>query len=478
MVDAALRIARHLSPLKDCEQQEPFHGDGLGMLLPVRTMRRLYRREFRELFRLAGPLAAAQAGSQLMGVVDVAVLGRYGARELAASGVGNAVFFALSVIGMGIVLGLDPLVAQAVGANDRLRARHVLWQGIWLALMVAVGLTFILAAAALAMPVIGTPELIAPARLFLLIRTAAIAPFLVFFVIRSYLQAHGITAPMLVAMLAANALNFVGDVVLVFGYGPIPSMGVSGAALATVLCTFLQLGIVVLAIRQLDAGVTVDRRFDRRTIAQAFRVGMPIGLQMGAEVGVFALVALLAGRLGTMHLAAHQVVINLASLTFTIAVGVASAGSVRVGQAIGARDAMRTRVAGHAAFAGGALVMSVGALAFAFFPRAIARVVTDQQHIIEAAVPLMLVAAVFQLSDGIQAAGAGVLRGAADTRYAFIANVIGHWFVGLPVALYLGFTARMGVVGLWWGLCVGLTVVAILLFARFERLSRDVIAPV
>jgi len=438
----------------------------------------LYQREFRELFRLAGPLAAAQAGSQLMGLVDVAVLGRYGARELAASGVGNAVFFAFCVIGMGVVLGLDPLVAQAVGAGDRVRARHVLWQGIWLSLIVSGVLTVVLVAAAFALPVIGTPELIAPARLFLLIRTAAMAPILVFCAVRSYLQAYGVTQPMLVAMIGANILNFLGDIVFVFGYGPIPSMGVAGAALATFLCTFLQLGIVLLAIPQIKVGEHVDRRFDRRAVAQAFQIGIPIGFQMGAEVGVFALVALLAGRLGTLHLAAHQVVISLASFTFCIAVGVASAGSVRVGQAIGARDAQRTRVAGQVAFAGGALVMGVGAIAFALFPGPIARLVTDQQHIIEAAIPLMIVAAVFQLSDGIQAAGAGVLRGAADTRYAFIANVIGHWCIGLPVALYLGFTARMGVVGLWWGLCVGLTAVAILLFARFERMSRNLIEPV
>src|SRR6266852_4468730 len=132
----------------------------------------VFRREIRELFRLARPLAAAQAGTQLMGLVDVAVLGRYGARELAASGIGTAVFFAISVVGMGIILGIDPLVSQAVGAGDRLRARCVLWQGVWLSLIVSAVLTVVLIGAAIALPIIGTPELIAPARTFLLIRTA------------------------------------------------------------------------------------------------------------------------------------------------------------------------------------------------------------------------------------------------------------------------------------------------------------------
>jgi MATE family multidrug resistance protein len=198
---------------------------------------------------------------------------------------------------------------------------------------------------------------------------------------------------------------------------------------------------------------------------------------MGAEVGIFALVALLAGRLGTLHLASHQLVIGLASFTFTVALGIAAAGTVRVGTAIGARNAIATRQAGRAAFIGGGAFMTLSALAFALAPRTMARLVTDQENVIVAAIPLMMVAAVFQISDGIQAVGAGVLRGAGDTKYTFYANIFGHWVIGLPLALLLGFRYEMGIVGLWWGLCAGLTVVAALLFVRFERLSRTAIAP-
>lgn len=444
--------------------------------------------ELKALFRLAAPLAAAQAGTQLMGLVDVAVLGRYGAKELAGSGLANALFFAASVVGMGIIFGVDPLISQAVGAGQRARARHVLWQGIWLTLAVSAGLTAVLLAATAGIPLIGAEQgLIAPARTYLLIRTISVVPFLLFFVVRSYLQAHGVTRPMVVAMVVANVVNLFGDILLVFGgqilpewAGPlrrIPSMGVAGAAIATVMCTIVQLVIMALAARDLDRAEAVDHRPNREEIGIAFRVGLPIGLHMGAEVGVFALVALLAGRLGTLHLAAHQLVISLASFTFTVAVGVASAGTVRVGNAIGARDVSRTRRAGHAAFIGGIAVMGVAAAAFALAPGPIARLVTNQPEVIAAAIPLLLVAAVFQLSDGIQAVGAGVLRGAGDTTYTFWANVFGHWAVGFPVALYLGFSRGMGVVGLWWGLCVGLTVVAVLLFVRFEKLSRVTILP-
>lgn len=440
---------------------------------------RVYRHEFRELFRLAGPLAAAQAGTQLMGLVDVSVLGRLGARELAAAGLGNAVFFAISIVGMGLMFGIDPLISQAIGAGERLRARRILWQGVWLALIVTGVLTLVLVAGTIALPYLGVQrELIAPARAYLIVRTLGLAPFLLFFVIRAYLQAHGVTRPMVIAMIVANVLNLGGDILFVFGWGPIPAFGVAGAAIATVICTIFEVLIVARAVRKIAVTEPVDHRPNGTEMMRAFLVGLPVGLQMGAEVGIFALVALLAARVGTVDLAAHQLVIGLASFTYTAALGVAAAGSVRVGIGVGARNVPAARVAGHVAFAGGAAVMSIAALAFALFPGALARLMTDQPDVIATAIPLFLVAAWFQLSDGVQAVGGGVLRGAGDTKFTFYANLVGHWLIGLPTALFLGFHHRLGIVGLWWGLCTGLTVVAVLLFIRFEKLSSNDIAPI
>ncbi len=437
-----------------------------------------YKLELRELFRLARPVAAAQAGTQLMGLVDVAVLGRLGALELAASGLGNVIFFGISIAGMGMVMGVDPLISQAVGAGDLLRARRMLWQGIWLALAVTGVLTLVMLGASIALPHASVqPELVEPARLYLLIRMISLAPHLMFFVVRGYLQAHGITRPMLVSMIVANVVNLVADIVLVFGAGPIPAMGVAGAAIATVICTTLQLVIISAAVRRIHVAEHLDRRWNPREIGQAARVGLPVALQMALEVGVFALVGVLAARLGTLHLAAHQIAIGLASFTYTVALGIAAAGSVRVGLAVGARDTNAARIAGHVAFIAGAVVMATNGLAFALFPRAIARLITNQENVIRFAIPLLLVAAVFQLSDGIQGVGAGVLRGAGDTKFTLWANLAGHWLIGFPIALWLGFRQQYGIVGLWWGLCAGLTVVAILLFFRFERLSRSDIAP-
>jgi MATE family multidrug resistance protein len=437
--------------------------------------------ELRRLFSLALPLAAAEAGTQVMSVVDMAVIGRLGALELAAAGLGNAVFFGVSVFGLGLMLGVDPLISQAVGAREFTTARRVMWQGIWLALITSALLTVVLLCGPFLLRAIGVkPEIIGPASSFLLIRTIGLAPWLVFFVVRAYLQAHHVTRPMVVSMVVANIFNLIADIVLVFGFGPIPSLGVAGAAISTASCQFVQLAIVAAAVHRIEmpAAAAFWRRWNSADIRRALRVGLPTALQVTAEVGIFALVALLAGRMGTVDLAAHQLVITLASFTFTVALGVATAGSVRVGLAVGARDQQATRLAGHASFIGAALVMSIPALLFIFIPSLLARMLTNQPSVVAAAIPLFFVAGLFQLSDGLQAAGIGALRGAADTRFAFLSNIVGYWIVGLPLSLLLGFKMKMGVVGLWWGFVAGLTVVAILVFFRFQALSAKEITPV
>ena len=448
------------------------------------------KKELKALVRLALPLAAAQAGMTLMGLVDVAVLGRLGAEELGASGLGNALFFAIAIVGVGIVMGVDPLVSQALGARDEVEARRVLWQGVWLSIAVGLFLMIPMILSPLVLQPMGIDaSLVAPAALYTRIRALSLVPFLMFVAIRAYLQAHGITRPMIVAMVIGNVFNLFADLLFVFGGGglpewtgplrSVPAYGVAGAALATVFGSVLQLAILAMAVRAIPAPAEASdlRRFDRRLFGSAFRVGLPVGLQMGAEVGVFALAGLFAGKFGAAPLAAHQISISLASFTFTCALGIGAAASVRVGRKVGALDTPGARSAGLVAFGAGGAFMAMSALLFWLFPRPLASLMTNQPLVLAAAVPLLAVAAVFQISDGIQGVGAGVLRGAGDTRFAFYANVVGHWLVGLPVALFLGFRLGYGVVGLWWGLCVGLTAVAALLYVRFLRISSREIRP-
>jgi MATE family multidrug resistance protein len=425
-----------------------------------------------------------------MGVVDTAVVGRAGALPLAGTGLGNALFMALAVLGMGVMHGLDPLVSQALGAGDGARARRVLWQGVWLAALLS---------AALALPFALVPSALVPlgieagvareAGRYLLWRLPGLPFFLAFFAGRAYLQGLGSARPMVIATILANLANVPVDVLFVFGGAAlpawawpltaVPAMGAGGAAMATSLVSILQAGILARAVAAvpLPGARPVPRRPDARELRAALRVGLPVGLHMGAEVGIFALVGFLAARLGALPLAAHQLAISVASLTFTVAIGFGNAGSVRVGWAVGARDREGARCAGLAAFGAGAAFMSLSALVFFLFPGAIARAMSDDPGVVAAAAPLLRVAAVFQISDGIQGVGAGVLRGAGETRFTFLANVVGHWALGFPAAILLGFTAGGGVTGLWWGFVLGLSAVAAALFARFLRVSSREIAP-
>jgi MATE family multidrug resistance protein len=445
------------------------------------------RAEVSALVRLAVPLAIAQGGQSLMGIVDTAVVGRAGPLALAGVGLGNALFMALSVFGMGVMHGLDPLVSQALGAGDAKRARQLLWQGNWLAFALA---------AALALPFLVAPPLLRPLGIdaavahesgrYLLGRLPGLPFFFLYLSGRAYLQAIGATRPMVVAIVVANALNVPAVVLLVFGgaalpalAGPlraIPAMGAAGAAIATSACTAVQLGVLALAVRRVPAG-ELSRAPVARDLRTAARVGLPIGLHMGAEVLSFALAGFVAGRLGALPLASHQLALSVAALTFTVAVGFGNAGSVRVGWAVGARDRTAARRAGLVAFGSGAVFMTTTGVLFAAFPAAIARALTDDPALVQAAVPLLRLAALFQISDGIQAVGAGVLRGAGETRFTFAANLLGHWALGVPAAVLLAFGAGLGVVGLWWGFVIGLTAVGASLLGRFLWISAREIAP-
>ena len=417
------------------------------------------------------PIAASQAGIALMGLIDTAVVGRLGAGPLGAVGLANGLFFALAVVGLGVMLGLDPLLSQAIGAGDERRARELLWQGVWLAALATAALSLPIALLPLLLRPSGiAPELIADARGFLLWRLPGLFPLLAFAGVRSYLQACGRVRPLVIAIAVANLCNLLLDVLFVFGWGPVPAFGAPGAGIATSLCSVVMWLILVAAVRD-PRRQRVGRRPVRADLRRALGLGIPVGLQMGAEVGVFALVGLLAGRLGALPMAAHQIAVALASFTFCAAVGIGQAGSVRVGWAVGAGDTPAARRSGVVALAGGASIMAVFALCFLVAPGALARLLSDQPDVIAAAVPLLAVCAVFQISDGVQGVGAGVLRGAGDTHFAFWANLAGHYLLGLPVAIWLGLRAGGGVMGLWWGLCVGLTAVAVALLARFVRLS-------
>jgi putative MATE family efflux protein len=311
------------------------------------------------------------------------------------------------------------------------------------------------------------PDVAIEARVYVDLRAIGLAPFLLSIALRSYLAAHNITRPLVVAITLGNIANALLDLVLIYGLGPIPAMGTAGAAIATVGVQIAMVATYLAGARAIDGGPARPPS-TRADLAVIVRYGLPVGGHLFAEIGIFGLATVLAAHMGKVPVAAHAIALNLASFTFSVAVGVGAATSVRVGHAIGAGDRPLARRRGMLGLGIGVVVMSCFAAVFLAAPRALAGVFSDQGAVIAATIPLLQIAALFQLSDGAQAIAAAALRGIGDNRATFIGNVIGHYGVGLAISLALGFGAGMGAPGLWWGLSVGLTVTAAYLVARFR----------
>lgn len=441
--------------------------------------------------RLATPISLAQFGLMALGLVDVAVLGRASASELGGASIGRSIGFAAVALSIGASSALEPLAAQAIGAGAPEKA----WRSLvaTLAGLVLVWVPTSLAAfgaTLLLVPLGIDAELTGPARAFLVGNLPGMLAFPVFLAAKTFLQAHGRTSPALVGAVIANIANFLVCNVLVRGDEAFAAVGITthgvpklaalGAGLASSISSMLLAGVVLLAARRLRGTLPLPASADEdvslvANVRRVLRLGIPVGLQMLAEIGVFSVVAVVAGKLGTVPVAAHQVAISLASFTFMGVLGISSATAVRVGHAVGAGTPPRR--AGLVGIVIGALFMLVSGLVFVAFARELVGLFTNDADVRELGASLLVVAAAFQLFDGVQGVAAGALRGAGDVRFAFVANVAAHWVVGFPVALVLAFRMGLGARGLWWGLALGLALVAASLTARFVQVTRRAIRP-
>jgi MATE family multidrug resistance protein len=409
-------------------------------------------------------------GMMLLGVVDTMVVGHLSPRALAAVALGHVVIIAVSSFGMGLLLALDPLVSQAVGAGDPAAIRRSVQRGLILAVALMAPTTVLLLPSESILRAFGQPpETVPLAAAYIHIVIPGLLPFFGFVVLRQSLQAMERLRPIVITIATVNVFNLVADLVLVFGAGPIPRLGPVGSAWAsTAARTLLFVVLLVLGRRELRP---LLERFDPEVLRwpallRIVRLGVPIGLQVQLEIIAFSAVALLMGLFGTVQMAAHQVAINLASLTFMVPLGVGSATAVRVGQAIGARDSDAARRAASAGLMIGAAFMSVTAAAFLFAPRLLASAYTSAEEVLALAGVFIPIAGFFQVFDGLQVVSAGALRGAGDTRAPMLVNILGFWLIGLPTSLVLAFPLGLGPEGLWWGVVAGLGSVAAFLLAR------------
>ncbi|MEO7458391.1 MAG: MATE family efflux transporter [Gemmatimonadaceae bacterium] len=433
------------------------------MPLPRRT-------ELAAMSRLAFPIVLAQVGLMLMGVVDTLMVGRVSSTALAAVALGNLFFVTVVVPASGTLMVLDPVVAQAIGARDDDGVALGIQRGFVLAGML--GVVF----AAMMLPVrqlfvlFHQPaELVPVATSYVLVSIPGVIPFLVFVVLRQSLQAFGKTRALIGVIVVSNLLNALLNWVFVYGHLGSPAMGATGSAWATLISRWMMLvPLLAFGWPVLRSSLTPWRResFARAPLVQMLRMGLPIGFMQLLEFSAFSAIGLLMGMLGTVEMAAHQIAINLASLTFMVPLGVGAAAAVRVGHAAGAGDTEGARESARAALVCGAGFMVCTAILLVLLPRAIAGWYTTDVPVVALAAVLIPIAGVFQVFDGIQAVCAGVLRGLGDTRVPFLINLCGFWLAGMPVSIYLGFRTSLGAAGLWWGFVAGLLAVATMLLVR------------
>ena len=420
--------------------------------------------------RLALPVAGVQLGMMAMGLVDTMMVGRVSAPDLAAVALGNLFFFATGIFGVGVLLSLDPVVAQAVGAGDGEAAARGVQRGLILALFLAALTSLALVPAGLLFRAAGQPAEVIPIAVgYVLASIPGTPPFFFFVVLRQSLQAIGRVAPILWTALVANVVNFGLNWVLIWGNLGAPRLGAVGSSWATSISRwFLAAALLIVAwsllrpvLRPWRSGVGRVR-----PLARMLLLGVPIGLQLQLEWGAFAAIGLLMGLLGTEEMAGHQIALNLAAFAFMVPLGISAAASVRVGQEVGRGDAGSARRAAGGALAIGLAFMLCTALLFLTFPTALGRAFSDDLAVVGVVTLLLPIAGVFQIFDGLQAVAVGVLRGVGDTRAPMWANILGFWVLGLPLSLLLCFHFGLGPRGLWWGLAAGLAAVAVLLLMR------------
>lgn len=426
------------------------------------------------MFRLALPVVLAEMGWMTMGMVDTLMVGRISPEAIGAVGLGSSIFLGLSIFVMGLLLGLDTLVSQAFGADDVEQCHRWLVHGVVAAVALSIPVTALLLWISASLDAWGiTPGVATLTKSYVRIVAYSAPPLLLYAAFRRYLQGMGVVTPVTVALVAANIVNIVVNWVLIYGNWGAPALGVEGAAWATVLSRMAMalalLATILFRERTAVPSVFAKLRVEAAWFARLVRLGAPAATQLTLEVGAFATATALAGRLDASSLAAHQIAINYAALTFMVPLGISSAGAVRVGHAVGRRDPAGAARAGWTALLFAVLFMTAAAMAFFAFARPLLRAFTSDAGVLDVGVTLLFVAAIFQLFDGVQGVATGALRGLGDTRAPMLWNLGAHWFIGLPLGYWLCFAVGLGVIGLWWGLSLGLIICGVGLLLTWSR---------
>jgi MATE family multidrug resistance protein len=436
------------------------------------------RRELRTLFALSAPVSAAQLGMMAMGVIDTMMVARVGLPELAAVAVASTWAWSSGSFAQGIIQGMDPLVSQAHGEGDGDGAALALQRGLIVAAGVSIPLALLWLSTERLLLVFGQQPAVAElAQAYMLARLPSAFGFNLFVALRQYLAGRTLTRPAMWAMLLCNVLNVLLNWVLIFGHFGAPALGLVGAGLGTGLTNIvlpLVLWAFVLRFR-LHEGAW--RAWDRRSFAwrglrRHLALGLPVGLQLTLEANAFTAAMLMVGWMGVVELGAHQVVINLASFTFMVPLGISIGAGARAGNLIGASNAAGLRLSCRVGFAMGGGVMALAAIVFIVFREALPLLYTRDPAVVALAASLLPVAGAFQIADGLQVVGGGLMRGMGRPQAGAIVNLVGFYGIALPLGYLLAYPLGYGLRGVWWGLAAGLGGVAAMLVVWVTRTSR------
>ncbi|HME56808.1 MAG TPA: MATE family efflux transporter [Terracidiphilus sp.] len=434
-----------------------------------------WRQELAAMVALAVPVVLSELGWMAMGIVDTIMVGRLGPAAIGAVALGNAVYYTPALFGIGVLLGLDTLVAQAYGRKDHDECHRWLAQGVYLACIVTPPLMLLVYLASFGFAPFGiTPEVATPASAYLRILNWGTLPLLLYAGTRRYLQGVGDVRVITLTYVAANLVNWFGNWVLIYGKLGFPALGVNGSAVSTLAARiFMALALLGFAWRyERKRGHPLFRHWAGPSLArlrELARLGVPAAGQIVLEVGAWNLATLSAGWLTPVALATHQIALNYASLTYMVPLGISAAAAVSVGHAVGAGDGQRARRAGWLALGLGTSFMLLAAVVFLVEPVPLIALYTRDSQVMAVGPSLLGLAAAFQIFDGIQTVSTGALRGLGETRIPMLANLVGYWVLGLPLGLTLCFVFHWGIYGLWIGLLLALFIIASMLLARWRR---------
>ena len=427
------------------------------------------------MLNLAVPVVVAEMSWVTMGTVDILMVRALGPSAIGAVGVGSMLFLALAVFGIGVLLGLDTVIAQSFGAGQRDECHRWFVHGVVMSVMLTIPLTLVAWVAIARLDLWGFDlTVLNLTEPYLRIVTWSVWPLLLYTAFRRYLQAMGVVKPTMVILLTANLVNVLANWMLIHGNLGAPALGVDGAGWATFISrSYLALGLLSVVVwrdARTDYGLRrVSWVIERSRLRQLLWLGLPAAMQVTLEVGVFSAASALAGRLAPVALAAHQITLNMASFTFMVPLGLASAAAVRVGHAVGRQDTYGANQAGWTAVMLGVFCMAFASAIFLLIPSRLMGLFTVDLTVVDLGVTLLFVAAIFQIFDGLQGVLTGALRGLGDTRTPMFLNLAGHWAFGLPLGYTICFVLGYGVVGLWIGLSAGLIVVSLLLLMVWSR---------